>query len=80
MVRPDYCHLRVKTDRVQQRLIQSGYSFLSSNDMRAHFGFGAKAEYDSITVVWPDGTTEQFPGGMADRFVTIDQGTGQILP
>ena len=58
------------------RLIQPGYSYLVSNDPRAHFGLGAAAEVDRITVVWPDGTEEVFPGGPCDRSLVLQKGTG----
>ncbi|MFL5339633.1 MAG: CRTAC1 family protein [Gemmataceae bacterium] len=59
------------------RLIQPGYSYLSSNDVRAHFGLGPAANYDSIRVIWPDGLEESFPGGPADRQVELRQGEGR---
>jgi hypothetical protein len=40
----------------QRRLVQSGTSYLSQDDMRQHFGLGAATQADSIEVRWPDGT------------------------
>jgi len=59
------------------RLVQPGYSYLCSNDPRAHFGLGSAAGLDGIEVVWPDGTAEQFPGGAVDRFVVLTRGSGR---
>jgi hypothetical protein len=56
--------------------INPGYSYLCSNDPRAHFGLGTVDHYDSLAVVWPDGTEEQFPGGRADRIVVLQRGEG----
>jgi hypothetical protein len=59
------------------RLIQPSYSYCSSNDVRAHFGLGPAASYDSVHVIWPDGSEEDFPGGQADRQVELRQGSAK---
>ncbi len=61
------------------RLVQPGYSYLCSNDPRAHFGIGMASGFDSIEVVWPDGTAEHFPAGAADRMLTLHKGTGRKI-
>jgi len=58
------------------RLVQPGFSYASSNDPRAHIGLGSNASYDSILVHWPDGSSETFPGGTADRYIVLRRGTG----
>jgi hypothetical protein len=40
---------------VLRRTIQSGGSYLSSSDHRAHFGLGAAKSVDQLQVTWPDG-------------------------
>jgi enediyne biosynthesis protein E4 len=57
--------------------IQSGASFISQNDSRVHLGVGDEARYDRIEVLWPGGNREIFPGGAANRIVTLTQGTGR---
>ena len=32
--------------------------------------------YDKIEVTWPDGKKEAFPGGPADRWLSLTPGTG----
>jgi hypothetical protein len=59
------------------RLINPAYSYLCSNDPRAHFGLGEIGGIDAIDVVWPDGSKESFPGGAADRLVTLRKGEGR---
>ena len=59
------------------RVIQPGYSFLVSNDPRAHFGLGDAATVDRIRVLWPEGTEENFEGGAVDRFVDLRKGAGR---
>ena len=62
--------------RARTRWANPGYSYLCSNDPRAHFGLGETATVESVRVVWPDGTEEMFPGGPADRYVTLRKGEG----
>jgi hypothetical protein len=58
------------------RWINPGYSYLCSNDPRAHFGLGQLEKVGSIEVRWPDGTAEMFPGGPVDRFLQLRKGEG----
>jgi hypothetical protein len=56
------------------RLVQPGYSYLCSNDPRAHFGLGAAERVDALDVVWPDGTAESFGAQGIDRVLTLRKG------
>jgi hypothetical protein len=58
------------------RWINPGYSYLCSNDPRAHFGLGSVDQLDAIRVIWPDGGEETFAGGAVDREVTLRRGEG----
>jgi hypothetical protein len=58
------------------RLADPGGSFLSSSDPRAHFGLGEEMAVEAVEVRWSDGTREAFPGGPADRLITLAKGTG----
>ncbi len=60
--------------RSQIRVVRSGTSYISQDDMRQHFGLGAAAAVDSIEVRWPDGTTTRRETVRADQIVTIEQG------
>jgi hypothetical protein len=62
--------------RKWQRLINPASSYLSSNDPRVHFGLGDAAQIDSISVRWPTGETELFPGGEVDRPVEVRRSGG----
>jgi hypothetical protein len=57
--------------------VQTGASYLSQNDMRVHFGLGDDAVYDHIEVQWPGGARETFPGGKANRIVSLVEGAGR---
>ncbi len=69
-------HVQVGERRWLQT-VNPGYSFLSSNDPRAHFGLGKLEHVDSITVIWPDGVAEVFPGPEIDRTVVLRRGGGR---
>jgi hypothetical protein len=60
--------------------VRSGSSYLSSSDLRLHFGLGSAARVDRLEVQWPSGLSERFPGGAADRFVTLVEATGEASP
>jgi hypothetical protein len=60
-------------------LINPGSSYLSSNDVRAHFGLGKVRRVEAIRVRWPDGSREVFGGGAADRLMTLRQGRGRQM-
>ena len=62
--------------RVQVQEVRAGSSYLSQNDLRAHFGLGTAARADRIDVVWPSGKTDSFEDVAANQIVTIDQGRG----
>lgn len=65
-------------ERRQQRLIQSCGSYLAASDCVAHFGLGGAERYDAITVRWPDGMTEAFPGGAVDTTRRLERGQGTV--
>lgn len=58
-------------------------SYLASNDVRVHFGLGENNSYDEIVVKWPDGAVEAaievFDGGLSNRLITLERGTGRSL-
>lgn len=58
------------------RLINPADSYLSSSSPVAHFGLGAASTVDSIEVLWPDGSRNEFPGGRADRLVILRKPEG----
>ena len=58
------------------RLANPGYSYLSSNDPRAHFGLPKGASVEAVEIVWPDGKKERFPGVETNHAVTLSKGSG----
>ena len=59
-----------------RRDVQPGASYLTSSDPRVHFGLGAKARIEDVTVTWPGGETEAFGGFKAGRTYRLVQGLG----
>ena len=59
------------------RWVKPGYSYLCSNDPRAHFGLGQADRVDAIEVNWPDGSEETFPACAADQLVVLRKGEGR---
>jgi len=59
------------------RRADPGGSFYSSSDPRAHCGLGAATIVDAVEVTWSDGYRETFPGGPADRVMTLRKRSGQ---
>ncbi len=57
-------------DQSHRRLVQSGLSYCSSQDPRAHFGLGSQSDVGTVTVYWPDGqTTTHGPYSVDAEFV-----------
>jgi len=54
--------------------VRSADSFVSSSDVRLHFGLGDAATIEKVQIRWPDGIVEQRSGLAADREHTIHQG------
>ncbi|MEP7365890.1 MAG: CRTAC1 family protein [Acidobacteriota bacterium] len=58
--------------RDQWRTVSTGGSYLSSNDVRAHFGLGAAGEdVEAVEVQWPSGRKQTVTGVKADRILTL---------
>jgi hypothetical protein len=63
--------------RQLRRFVTRSGSYLASNDPRVHIGLGEQSQYQAIHIRWPDGTTERFPGGAADRLLVLERGRAQ---
>lgn len=67
--------VKVKAGKLSlMRIVQSGTSYLSQEDMRRHFGLGQETQVDSLEVLWPDGTTTKMENVKANRLLEIVQG------
>ena len=68
--------------RSQTRAVMSQSSYVSHNDLRAHFGLGSAESVDGVSVRWPTGETEEFPGIAANRgwLLVEDSGSAKEMP
>ncbi len=60
--------------------VRSGSSYVSSSDMRVHFGLGTAAKIDWIQVRWPSGLVERFENLPVDAIHTLKEGNGTPPP
>jgi hypothetical protein len=58
--------------------VLSGGSYLSSNDMRVHFGLADVASIDDVEIHWPSGTVEHLKPAAIDRIFTVEEGKGVV--
>ena len=64
-------------DGIRQRGdVLSGGSYLSSNDMRVHFGLGDATDAGTAEIHWPSGVKEMVKLPAVDRIYTVTEGQG----
>ena len=56
--------------------VLSGGSYLSSNDLRVHFGLGDATDGGTAEIHWPSGAKENLMLPAVDRIFTITEGQG----
>jgi hypothetical protein len=69
----------VKAAGMRQRGdVLSGGSYLSSNDLRVHFGLADASTVDEVEIHWPSGKVERLKTDSVDRIFTIEEGKGVV--
>jgi len=58
--------------------VQSGGSYLSSSDLRVHFGLGTATEIEKLELRWPSGTTDVIRKPPADHILVIEESKGLV--
>ena len=56
--------------------VRGGGGYLSSNDLRLHFGLGADAIIKKVEIDWPSGKEEELLNLPGDSLYTIVEGSG----
>ena len=59
------------------KTLRAGDAFLSQSSKWLHFGLGKSGEIESVRVLWPDGSTEEFGSVTSNRRYRIVQSSGQ---
>jgi hypothetical protein len=59
--------------KTQFDTVRNGGSYLSRNDPRLHFGLGACAKVDRVTIKWPSGTVQVLTDLPANRYTAIEE-------
>jgi enediyne biosynthesis protein E4 len=62
----------------QIREIAGGGSYLSQNDLRAHFGLGSASRIERLEIQWPSGGKQQFVDLPLDQFYLIREDSNSI--
>jgi len=68
----------VSDDLTQWDEVHAGGSYLSSSDLRLHYGLGKRNKIDLIEVHWPDGKVETARNTPVNNFLFIEEGKGII--
>lgn len=63
-------------DEGQERLLRSGSSYLSANELALTFGLGEKERVDRVTVHWPSGEVDRMTDVDANQTLHIEEGGG----
>ncbi|MBI2505053.1 MAG: CRTAC1 family protein [Candidatus Latescibacteria bacterium] len=58
----------------QVREVISGASYLSTHDLRVHFGLGASQRVDRLDIYWPSGQVDRWEDLDADQFLVVCEG------
>ncbi len=66
-------------DLREMREIKAGVSYLSSNDLRVHFGLGTHPKADSLEIQWPSGLVQTFQDIRADQMLTLEEGSSRAV-
>src|SRR5688572_755718 len=64
--------------RRQLREVQSGSSYLTQNDLRAHFGLGAATRSERLEIRWPSGAMDVVQDLPANQVITVREGEGVV--
>jgi hypothetical protein len=58
--------------------VRSGGSYLSSSDLRLHFGLGQATRIERMEIHWPSGKTDVISDPPVDHILTVKEGQGLV--
>ncbi len=64
--------------RMFYKEVRTNSSFESASDPRLHFGLGASAKVDAITIRWPSGITDSVGPQSANQEIVLQEGRGVV--
>ena len=64
--------------RAQYDEVRSGGSYLSSSDLRLHFGLAAATRIDRLELLWPSGHADVVENPPVDRILIVKKWQGLI--
>jgi hypothetical protein len=67
----------INRNSVLWRRARTDGSYLTANDPRVLAGLGAATRVESVSVYWPDGSSEEWKALPVDRYITLTQGTAK---
>jgi hypothetical protein len=68
--------IRVETSKGSQWVtVTTSSSYLSSSDVRAHFGLGADTAAKTVEIRWPSGIVQTLANVAGDRYLRVDEPT-----
>jgi hypothetical protein len=71
--------IRVDTSKGSQwYTVTTASSYLSSGDIRAHFGLGADPLAKTVEIHWPSGITQTLRDVPGDRYIKMDEPLGPV--
>jgi enediyne biosynthesis protein E4 len=66
--------IRIDTSKgAQWYTVTTASSYLSSSDVRAHFGLGPDTRVKTVQIVWPSGYQQTLNDVQGDRYVTVEE-------
>jgi hypothetical protein len=66
--------IRIDTSKgAQWYTVTTASSYLSSSDVRAHFGLGPDPRVKTVQILWPSGYQQTLNNVQGDRYVTVEE-------
>ena len=67
----------IRNNKLIWNRVHTDGSYLSTNDIRVHFGLGDDPTIDGVVIHWPNGSKEIWKDIQVDRLIKLVEGTGE---